>query len=268
MKKIIASVAAALLSFSVFAATLVPPQLLNPAGSTAGQAIVSTGPTTAPGFANVPIANVTGAAPLASPTFTGVPAAPNAAGGTNTTQLATTAFVLGSLGAAPNGICNTTACPASFTTIGATGLISPTSTVGIKGTVTNDNAQAGSVGEFPTPTNLSGVPLTSGVAANVGSVPLTAGDYEVSGSIQYLPAGTTVPNTFASSISTTSGTRPVWQQESLLIATFAAGNAQQQPTPAVRISIPSTTTIYLVAFAGFATSTMTANGNLHVRRLR
>lgn len=33
-------------------------------------------------------------APLASPTFTGVPAAPTAAGGTNTTQLATTAFVI------------------------------------------------------------------------------------------------------------------------------------------------------------------------------
>ena len=34
-------------------------------------------------------------APLASPTFTGVPAAPTAAQNTNTTQLATTAFVLG-----------------------------------------------------------------------------------------------------------------------------------------------------------------------------
>jgi hypothetical protein len=33
-------------------------------------------------------------APLASPTFTGTPAAPTAAAGTNTTQLATTAFVL------------------------------------------------------------------------------------------------------------------------------------------------------------------------------
>jgi hypothetical protein len=35
------------------------------------------------------------AAPLASPTFTGTPAAPTAAADTNTTQLATTAFVLG-----------------------------------------------------------------------------------------------------------------------------------------------------------------------------
>jgi hypothetical protein len=32
-------------------------------------------------------------APIASPTFTGTPAAPTAASGTNTTQLATTAFV-------------------------------------------------------------------------------------------------------------------------------------------------------------------------------
>lgn len=40
-----------------------------------------------------------GAAPLASPVFTGVPAAPTPAPGTNTTQLATTAFVVAALGA-------------------------------------------------------------------------------------------------------------------------------------------------------------------------
>lgn len=39
------------------------------------------------------VAQVTGAAPLASPTFTGTPAAPTAAVGTATTQIATTAFV-------------------------------------------------------------------------------------------------------------------------------------------------------------------------------
>lgn len=38
-----------------------------------------------------------GAAPLASPTFTGVPAAPTAAPGTNTTQISTTAFVFAGL---------------------------------------------------------------------------------------------------------------------------------------------------------------------------
>jgi len=44
------------------------------------------------------VAQVTGAAPLASPTFTGVPAAPTAAPGTNNTQLATTAFVQAAAG--------------------------------------------------------------------------------------------------------------------------------------------------------------------------
>ena len=44
-------------------------------------------------YATLNVAAVAGAAPLASPTFTGTPAAPTAAAATNTTQLATTAFV-------------------------------------------------------------------------------------------------------------------------------------------------------------------------------
>lgn len=49
-------------------------------------------------------------APVASPTFTGTPAAPTATGGTNTTQLATTAFVqaaIASLVAAAPGALDT-----------------------------------------------------------------------------------------------------------------------------------------------------------------
>ena len=43
------------------------------------------------------VGDVSGAAPLASPTFTGTPAAPTATAGTNTTQIATTAFVTAGL---------------------------------------------------------------------------------------------------------------------------------------------------------------------------
>ena len=46
------------------------------------------------GYSSLPVAS----APLASPTFTGVPAAPTAAANTNTTQLATTAFVMTEVG--------------------------------------------------------------------------------------------------------------------------------------------------------------------------
>jgi hypothetical protein len=44
--------------------------------------------------------SVSGYAPLASPAFTGTPTAPTAANGTNTTQIATTAFVLANMGSA------------------------------------------------------------------------------------------------------------------------------------------------------------------------
>ena len=46
----------------------------------------------------------TSRAPLASPTFTGTPAAPTAATGTNTTQIATTAFVQDAIGSLSTGV--------------------------------------------------------------------------------------------------------------------------------------------------------------------
>jgi hypothetical protein len=49
------------------------------------------------------VADVSGAAPLASPALTGIPIAPTAASGTNTTQLATTAFVSNAVSTATGG---------------------------------------------------------------------------------------------------------------------------------------------------------------------
>jgi hypothetical protein len=77
---------------------------LTPSGATSGVVTVAgtlavanggTGVTTSTGTTN----NVLSA----SPTFTGVPAAPTAASATNTTQLATTAFAYGTLSASSNG---------------------------------------------------------------------------------------------------------------------------------------------------------------------
>lgn len=59
-------------------------------------------------------------APLASPTLTGTPAAPTATAGTNTTQLATTAFVTGAVGAYVAGavgtyaMCRDSSAPLAF----------------------------------------------------------------------------------------------------------------------------------------------------------
>ena len=61
-------------------------------------------------------ATIANYAPLASPTFTGTPAAPTAAAGTSTTQLATTAFVQTSY-AAPPAIGNTTPGNGTFSNL-------------------------------------------------------------------------------------------------------------------------------------------------------
>jgi len=52
----------------------------------------------------VPLSDIATKASLASPTFTGVPAAPTASQGTNTTQLATTAFVNAEIAADTAGL--------------------------------------------------------------------------------------------------------------------------------------------------------------------
>jgi hypothetical protein len=85
-------------------------------------------------------------------------------------------------------------------------LITPTSTIGIKGTATNDSAQAGSVGEFINNT-ATGVSMTSTIVANVTSISLTAGDWDVWGSLVFAPAGGTIMSTIQGSISTTSATQ-------------------------------------------------------------
>jgi len=82
------------------------------ASGLAGSLLTSTTPlmagTAAAGTSTVPARadhrhpTDTSRAPLASPTFTGTPAAPTAAVGTNTTQVATTAFVKAEIAATPS----------------------------------------------------------------------------------------------------------------------------------------------------------------------
>ena len=65
--------------------------------------IKGTGTSAMTASASIPVADVLGAAPLDSPTFTGTPAAPTATAGTNTTQVATTEFVSNAVSTATSG---------------------------------------------------------------------------------------------------------------------------------------------------------------------
>lgn len=96
-----------------------------------------------------------GVAPLASPVFTGVPVAPSAAFGTNTTQLATTAFVQAAIAGLGGG--------------------TVTSVVGVSGAVTLGNLITGGVAPLASPT-FTGIPAapTANITTNTTQIATTA----------------------------------------------------------------------------------------------
>jgi hypothetical protein len=159
--------------------------------------------------------------------------------------------------------------PAGITGVNivATGTITPSQTNGIVGTTTNNNANAGSIGEYVTNTT-SGTSLTNGVTANVTSVSLTAGDWDVMVTAQFNPAAGTTVSELSTGTSTVSaafgglGTRELFQES------FTTGLAQIMSSPLVRVSLSATTTVFAVVSAAFLTSTMTADGFIRARRIR
>ena len=171
--------------------------------------------------------------------------------------------------ASPPAIGGTAANTGKFTTLQATSTITPSSTSGIVGTTTNDNANAGSFGEYVTGTT-SGTSLTTATAANAASVSLTAGDWDVSGVVRYNPGGSATTSNISAGISTTSATFGGLGTLSALLIPFSSSSGGNSVviSPTVRISISSTTTVFLVALCTFSASTMTADGFIRARRVR
>lgn len=145
----------------------------------------------------------------------------------------------------------------------------------IPGTATNDNAAAGMVGEYVEAILASGsaISLTSGTAVNITSLTLGAGDYDLTGIGVFGGSSSTTFQFVATAITTVSATLPGSGQVSR--NNFYLGGAtpltQTNPTcqvGPVRQSLSTSTTIYLVAQAGFATSTANVFGQIRARRVR
>lgn len=263
MRKIIL-IAAGLIALcsTVIAATLTPPSLLNPAGSTAGQVIMSSGPSTAPAWGTVSLSGIGGTLPIAN-------------GGTGATSAgaARSSLGLGTAATANTGtsgatvpllnVANTWSGIQSFTAT-----INPSQTAGIAGTTTNNNANAGVVGEYIESVGTA-TALTSGAGANATSISLTAGDWETSGNCSFVPAGTTSLTVASASISTASLTSP----GDPLVAQLSwpsgtVGGRQTLVLPPRRLSLAATTTVYAVTVANFSVSTATVQCILRARRAR
>lgn len=139
---------------------------------------------------------------------------------------------------------------------------------------TTGNATTGNVGEYVSSTVVLGsaVALTTGISANITSISLTAGDWDVQAMPRLTGNAATTLARAQSSISTTSATLSVtagqlydsyWNNVTMF--NFADITL---PIPTIRVSISSTTTVYLVANAGFGVSTCAGYGFISARRAR
>lgn len=146
---------------------------------------------------------------------------------------------------------------------------------GVVGTVTNDSATAGSVGELISGTVVANTTsLSTGTSVNVGTgtnITLTAGDWDCDGAVNFTYGATTSITNLAGGVSTTTGTLPA--QDSF----FDYETAAQVPTagavatwvvPTARVSVAGSTSVFLVTQATFTVSTVKAGGTIRCRRMR
>lgn len=151
--------------------------------------------------------------------------------------------------------------------ITASGLITPSSPIGIKGTIAADNAQAGSIGEIITGV-ASVIPLGNGSVAFLTSISLTAGDWDVQTTVKFIPAGTTTLSFQQIGVSTSSTAFGALGTSVTTFDSRVAGQGDTLTSPVTQINVAATTPVYIVAQANFAVSTCTASGFIRARRIR
>lgn len=138
----------------------------------------------------------------------------------------------------------------------------------ITGTTTNNNASAGYVGEVISSFVLqaSAVSLTSATSADITSISLTAGDWDVYGNVVNEASGPLI--TIARGwISTTSATLPDNSKTSFEDSVGGFGN-WGVATPTLRLSLSTTTTVYLSTQVTLTSGTCTGSGGIYARRAR
>lgn len=131
------------------------------------------------------------------------------------------------------------------------------------GTTTNDSASTGQVGEF-VDSYVSGVTVGTS-ATNITTISLTAGDWDVSGVVQFYGGGNV---TFViGAINTTSASFSGLSigKNQVNAPTYAIGGIGLATLPTLRYSLSSTTTLYLI---GALSSSQSCNGYISARRAR
>lgn len=212
----------------------------------------------------------------------------------------TSASTLATIGTITTGVWNGTAVGAQYGGTGqnfsaSTGIIQVSSgtfsasnslpasltiaTPNITGVTNGGDATAGSIGEYVASSVASGsaVSLSNATPVNVTTISLTAGDWDVTGSVIFTGAGGTQTQEMIGGINTTTATLPTNSTTNPGSANMIAYTSNWNPlgfhNPNItlgttRISISTTTTVYLVAQAAFTPGSLSAYGMIRARRIR
>ena len=126
----------------------------------------------------IPLSAVTGAAPLASPTFTGTPAAPTPTGSDNSTRLATTAYVVNALSpyattSAVNSAIGSAVAPLATSSALASAVAPLATNSALTSGLATKQATLGFAPLNPA-SNLSDVASAATARANLGAAPLAS----------------------------------------------------------------------------------------------
>lgn len=142
------------------------------------------------------------------------------------------------------------------------------------GVTDGSSAAAGEIGEYTISTGTA-VTVANNTATNVHSISLTAGDWDVQGTIQWGTTGAiTQLSSLESSVSTTSAARgsPSFNHQTQSTAAWnsASSGGYNHNTPVTRVSVSSTTTVYLVGFSYHTAGSflLQGTGTIRARRVR
>jgi hypothetical protein len=141
----------------------------------------------------------------------------------------------------------------------------------VQGTNTTGNASVGDVGEYVESTVLLGSSVTGFVTntpKDITSISLAAGDWDVTGNVGSNPTAGAVQGSYIGWISSTSATLPDFTFTTFNAQTQSANVGLNQSAPKRRLSLSTTTTVYLSAQLGFAGGSMSAYGTIQARRMR
>jgi hypothetical protein len=142
----------------------------------------------------------------------------------------------------------------------------------IVGVTNGSDAPAGAVGEYLSTPVTTGVGLTNGTTANVGTLPLTAGDWDVDGAVNFTPSSNAAVTALAAGVSSSSASLPpgtaTGGTKQQLQTAFTTGAAQTLFAGRTRISLAAAGNVYLVAQASFSNGSITATGFIGARRRR